>query len=302
VASAAPPGLPPAPAEGDGQPAAAASRGARAETGAEGNGQPNVAVSPVARADARAALAEGNRLFKGGDLAGALIAYRRAQAIYPAAAGKVDFNIGKVEEALRHEDAAAEAFERFLAQSPASTSPEFREEASAALARLSPALGRVNLLAAPEGLSIMVDGEARGRTPLAAPLWLRAGRHALSLQDGERVTFKDEIEVRAGDTAQVALAAAPPPIVIDTTAAAAPVITTADRVAPGSMVGLDLRPVAPADAAPSRPVWKRWWFWSGVGAAVAAGVVTSVLLSGRWTGDPCPPNVSCNVASVGPKQ
>jgi hypothetical protein len=31
----------------------------------------------------------------------------------------------------------------------------------------------------------------------------------------------------------------------------------------------------------SQPVYKRWWFWTGVGAVVAGGVVTAVLLSSK---------------------
>ncbi len=37
---------------------------------------------------------------------------------------------------------------------------------------------------------------------------------------------------------------------------------------------------APAAApAPARPLWKRWWFWGAVGAAVAAGTITAFTLS-----------------------
>ncbi|MDX2023021.1 MAG: hypothetical protein SF187_22495 [Deltaproteobacteria bacterium] len=45
-----------------------------------------------------------------------------------------------------------------------------------------------------------------------------------------------------------------------------------DVAAPGT----DLQAAAP----PPAPVYKRWYFWAGVGAVVAAGVVTAVVLSG----------------------
>ncbi len=45
--------------------------------------------------------------------------------------------------------------------------------------------------------------------------------------------------------------------------------------------------VASPAAAPERtPVYKRWWFWTGVGAAVAGGVVTAIVLSRPTTQTP----------------
>jgi tetratricopeptide (TPR) repeat protein len=43
--------------------------------------------------------------------------------------------------------------------------------------------------------------------------------------------------------------------------------------------GTDLHAAAPAPTGESPPVYKRWWFWTGLGAVVAAGVVTAVVLS-----------------------
>ena len=45
--------------------------------------------------------------------------------------------------------------------------------------------------------------------------------------------------------------------------------------------GADLRAATPAPADESPPVYKTWWFWTGVGvgAVIAAGVVTAVVLS-----------------------
>jgi hypothetical protein len=31
--------------------------------------------------------------------------------------------------------------------------------------------------------------------------------------------------------------------------------------------------------AESRPIFKRWWFWTGAGAIVAAGVVAAILIA-----------------------
>jgi len=50
--------------------------------------------------------------------------------------------------------------------------------------------------------------------------------------------------------------------------------STADT-APGADLGAASSPAA----GESPPVYKRWWFWTGLGAVVAAGIVTAVVLS-----------------------
>ena len=45
-------------------------------------------------------------------------------------------------------------------------------------------------------------------------------------------------------------------------------------------------PVAPEQTSIDRPIYKKWWFWTGVGAVVAAGTVTALLLTHR-SSSPC---------------
>jgi tetratricopeptide (TPR) repeat protein len=258
--------------------------------GDEPASSPPAAVSTEAPASAEAdlhaaavaALAEGNQLFKRGDFAGALTAYRRAQAIYPASAAKVEFNVGKAQEALKHHAAAADAFDRFLSVSPAAPSPEYCDEASAALARVSASLGKLRLTAPRDGLAIRIDGDARGATPLERPLWLAAGHHAVALQDGDRVVFRREFDVQVGAIAEVAMAAEPAPERAPRIAEVTPASTEAR---------IDLRHDA-GEPKDHPPVWRKWWFWTGAGAAVAAGVVTTLLLS-RGSEGSCTAGFTC---------
>jgi hypothetical protein len=42
------------------------------------------------------------------------------------------------------------------------------------------------------------------------------------------------------------------------------------------------------------PIYRKWWFWTGIGAVVAGGIVAAVLLSSGGTTRPdCPDGVSC---------
>jgi tetratricopeptide (TPR) repeat protein len=73
---------------------------------------------------------------------------------------------------------------------------------------------------------------------------------------------------------------APPPVPAVTGQAPAP------RPAPASLVS---QPAPPATEA-RRPIYERWWFWAGAGAAVVGAVVTGVVLANRKASD-CGPGV-----------
>jgi hypothetical protein len=57
-------------------------------------------------------------------------------------------------------------------------------------------------------------------------------------------------------------------------------------------------PAAAISAAPARgepaPVTHKWWFWTGLGALVAGGVITAIALSGHKSSrPPCPADTLC---------
>lgn len=94
----------------------------------------------------------------------------------------------------------------------------------------------------------------------------------------------------------------PPPA---TAPAPAPVLTPAPVVASAagpadtaSPAGANLvaAPESHPDEGAERPITRRWWFWTGVGAVVAAGVVTAILLSGGRSAviPPCTANTTCS--------
>jgi tetratricopeptide (TPR) repeat protein len=83
------------------------------------------------------------------------------------------------------------------------------------------------------------------------------------------------------------------------TAAPAPALTPPPAVAPplpepsaaaastsSATVSSTLVAAPPLATAERKPVYKRWWFWTGVGAVVAGGVVAAIVLSGPTTRTP----------------
>jgi hypothetical protein len=71
--------------------------------------------------------------------------------------------------------------------------------------------------------------------------------------------------------------AAPPPAV-----SLAPVMPAEGGTPPESVA------VQTAPDGGETPVYKKWWFWTGIGAVVAGAVVTGVVLSGGDSKPPCP--------------
>jgi tetratricopeptide (TPR) repeat protein len=93
---------------------------------------------------------------------------------------------------------------------------------------------------------------------------------------------RPEVERRIADLEEANRAAAtvsPPPVV-------APVLVNAPPPPPAAAP----EKAVMGEVSDERPVYRRWWLWTGVGAAVAAGAVTAVLLS-RSGPSGCGPNL-----------
>jgi hypothetical protein len=84
----------------------------------------------------------------------------------------------------------------------------------------------------------------------------------------------------------------PPPV---TASVPAPVITSAGSSGPTAPTAIDLSTPVPPEPAPggSPPIWKRWWFWTGIGAVVAVGVVAGVAAGRRGQVGDCMDNRVC---------
>ena len=61
--------------------------------------------------------------------------------------------------------------------------------------------GKLEVETEPEGLSVKIDGEDAGKTPLFKPV--AAGRHAVEIGGGDRSTLKLEVDVAVGKTTTV---------------------------------------------------------------------------------------------------
>jgi hypothetical protein len=208
-----------------------------------------------AREQAQAAVSQGNQLVDKDDYAGALAAYRKALALYPSS--KIYFNVGQAERGLGHSVEAAEAFERFLAES-GDSADTLRAEAQQYLTALQEKVGHLSLSCSVTGARVLVDGQPRGETPLPRPLVLLAGERLVRVERAGFAAREQRVAVPAGGDASLALTLEPPPVV----------------VVPPSQAAFVTQPAPEEPARP--PIYRRWWFWPAAAAVVvvAAGAVT----------------------------
>lgn len=146
-------------------PVPAAAQGETGETGATG--------------EAAQAFDVGVRLLREGNWAGALAAFERAYRLEPHY--PILFNIGYCLKQLNRYPEALDAFERYLREGGTDVAPERRAEAEQMIGDLRLFLSRVRLVVSPGGAEVRVDGHPRGTSPLAEPLVLGAGHHAIDV-------------------------------------------------------------------------------------------------------------------------
>jgi hypothetical protein len=124
----------------------------------------------------------------------------------------------------------------------------------------------------------------------------------LSPADADAVRKRiDDLQAALDHRAKPALAV-PVPVPNPAPEATAPAATTVGSTIPTSAAPVPTpEPLGLAQSAPnpeppaSPPVYKRWWFWTGVGVVVVGGVVTAIVLSSKSAAKspPCDQGVPC---------
>jgi hypothetical protein len=159
--------------------------------------------SAAAVADAGKHFQRGVTMYNEADYRAALVEFRRAYEIAPNAA--VLYNIGQTYYQLQNYAAALVALGRYLTESGSGAA--HRREVEATIDTLQTRVGKVAVSSNVPGCDITVDDELIGKTPLDEPVLVSIGRRKITaLRDG-RVTETRFVDVAAGDTVNVSLAA-----------------------------------------------------------------------------------------------
>jgi hypothetical protein len=151
------------------------------------------------------------------------------------------------------------------------------------LARVQGNLGSIEVWGTPEGARVAIDGEAAGTLPLRKPIRVAKGQRTVTVEatgfsiDTQTYTVEAGGLVRAHVTLAVKLVPARP---------------AGAESQPPPPVTVTTQPPTP-EPAPSDAIYRRWWFWTLVGAVVIGGGASVYLLTRSKqgctsaTGGPC---------------
>lgn len=248
---------------------------------------------------ARARFREGMQHFEARRFREAIHAFQLAAQAVPSA--DLWFNIARAYEELNDAVSLAEAAEHYRKYLRDRVDPPDREAVEQRIAMLDerveaarqaalgvPTTGTLRVAGTVEGATVTLDERPAGETPVAAPLTVTPGRHALELEREGYVPFRAEVDVQAGAvTASYArLAPATAYRAVRGRRIWTWVLTGLAAAGLGTSVGLGIhaRSEAQSDLAEGR----RWATFSdyALGTAITLGITAFVvaLIEGRSLG------------------
>lgn len=193
----------------------------------------------TAREEAGALFRRASALYSRGDHAGALELLQQAQQLYPS--HKIEVSIGYSLEKLGRLAEAAGCYERFLRSG---ADPALAKTVKAKLRAIRGSLGMIAIGCATPNAVVVVDGQEVGRTPLAHDVYVFPGPHQVTIRHRGEPLLDVTLSLERGERT-LAMAREP----------------RASRS----------RPVAA-----SAPLYKRWWFWTAIGAVIGGAVAGGV--------------------------
>ena len=165
---------------------------------------PNAPASPE-DAQARAHFKAGSEYFKNGDYREAYDEFRKAMALKKTRA--VMGSVASSLQQLSRYDEALDLYEEMLRDYP-NTPAEFKSRVDTKIAELTKLVGTLSVAGdAPAGAELFVDDRPRGKLPLAAPIRVAQGLHAIRVVKESFDPIRASIEITPEKTNTVTLVA-----------------------------------------------------------------------------------------------
>ncbi|UJR83729.1 tetratricopeptide repeat protein [Sandaracinus amylolyticus] len=155
----------------------------------------------LAQEDARTLFQRGQTAYSQGDYDAAIEQWTRAYELDPRPL--LQFNLSQAYERLGRLEDAIRALELYLER--ADPNDEHQSDARARVSALRERVGRtsVRVTGGPEGATILVDGEDRGRTPRPDPIQVPPGSHRIAVRAQGYSEFTSTVVVPAGQSVDV---------------------------------------------------------------------------------------------------
>ncbi|MBN2195122.1 MAG: tetratricopeptide repeat protein [Polyangiaceae bacterium] len=183
-----------------------AAQGEDPARGPEASGRP-LAAAEDRTAEAARRFEQGLSFYGTGEYRLAVIEFERAYELVPDY--RVLYNIGQVCMQLGQYARARRALERYLAQGADEVPGERVSQVRDDLDMLGQRTGHITVLVSLAGAEVLVDDERVGVAPLAEPLLVEAGRHAVTARFGGSSATPELVTVAGGDSISVAIEIVP---------------------------------------------------------------------------------------------
>ena len=233
---------------------------------------------------ARQLFNEGIRLFKDEDFDGASIAFNRAYELRPSY--KILYNVGQVESELKHYCRALKAYSEYVEKGGDEIEPARKTDVEAQIKRLEILVGSVEITYEEDGITVFIDEERYGVTPLEGPICIDMGNHALSLRKGVTAIYGESLRIAGGQHLSLNLGGGESPEATLPPVSEPPKETAVEAPAPREQNPTEpesTAQTAPSDTAskqsppPEKQRPKRKWTWIALGTGAALGVVGGII-------------------------
>ena len=220
---------------------------------ASGQAAPELPPSQAALAEARERFQRATDLFEENNYPAALAEFRRAYALAPNF--RILYNVGQICFLLQDYPCALDSFQRYLAEGTGQITAQRQADVQRDVGLLEGRVARLRIVADRPGAEVAVNDVVVGKTPLAEPVLVAAGRPRVSARLSGHLPVSKMIEVAGQQTATVELALIPEGVTLGAAgagiaagagaggaAAAAPTVSLSDRP-DRAPAGGSLRPV-----------------------------------------------------------
>lgn len=251
---------------------------------------------PAAAEDVESLVRQGIELRKQGKEREALEVFERAAQIRKTP--RVMAQVALAEQALGLWVKAEEHLKEAIATPEDPWIKKNRKTLDDSLVIIQDRLSTVEIWGEPAGAEVKLNGELVGTLPATGSLRVPAGSVTLSVRAKGHVDSSRSLELKKGDFAREHVTLQPAPVarapevpvyVAETLALAATQGSAGGNAGGPPLIEKPRQGEAVSDD--STPLYKRWWFWTIVGAVVVGGAATVFMLT---RGSECAePGVTC---------
>jgi hypothetical protein len=238
-----------------------------------------IAVTHVAAAQDKAADADkrfnqGVALYKQGDLAAALVEFKKAYELAPNF--KVLYNIGQLYAQVADYAGAIRSYQQYLNDGGANVPAKRKVEVQAEIRRLGASVAKVSILSDTKGVELSVDDAPVGNAPLPEAVLVNPGKHRVTATKAGQAPVTKPLTAKAGESLTVVFDFAPAQE--PTLAAAAPPEKPKEPEPekPREAASARDKPAPATSTATSTP----WVGWAVTGALGVGAIVTGIVARG----------------------